>query len=191
MIDERDMLIDAPRLGMFSNIRVVDGDSLEGLYHGEMTRVRLYGIDAPELEQRDGPESASYLEFLVRDGRALTLEVISADQYGRLIGIVYPTTSNRGNSLNRRMVYEGHAYAFTRYGGSELGLIDAERDARDGKRGVWWRSSQGGERPWDFRRWKRTSGFNRNGIRDAAIGFVLILLLLLLMLFLFIDYFPL
>ena len=50
------------------------------------------------------------------------------------------------------MVREGYAYAFTRFGGTELGFRAAQHDACLAGRGVWKGNRAGGERSWDYRR---------------------------------------
>ena len=141
----------AAAVGRITNIRVVDGDSIEARYKGQLARIRLYGIDAPELAQLEGPESAEHLAALVRRSRTLVMEVIDQDHYGRLVGLIYAERSHRRNSLNLRMVREGQAYAYTRFGGAEFGMRPAERDAQAARRGLWRHGTDGGERPWDFR----------------------------------------
>ena len=134
---------------------VIDGDTVDVLWQGNKYRVRLYGIDAPELEQAYGPEAAEALHRML-GGNEVLLEVTNVDRYGRVVGLIYYADRHRQNSINLRMVRDGHAYAYTRYGGAELGFTNAEGDARHGRRGVWRQSRQGGERPWDFRRQQRS-----------------------------------
>ena len=143
-----------------SKVRVVDGDSIEAMFDGRFVRVRLYGIDAPELRQQGGPEAAETLKGLVRRNGDLNMEVMAFDRYDRVVGLIYPRSSHRRNSLNLRMVREGQAYAYTRFGGAELGLRTAEQDAKAGRRGIWRSGSEGGERPWDYRNRSRDAGLS-------------------------------
>ncbi len=81
------------------------------------TRVRLFGIDAPELKQkcrhlsgRDflcGRAAASFLFEHVRS-RAVECKDNSEDRYGRLLAVCFID----GKDLNARMVNEGWALAF-------------------------------------------------------------------------------
>ncbi len=152
----------------------MDGDSLEGVFCGRFVRIRLYGIDAPELRQQGGQESAETLKGMVRRSGDLNMEVMAFDRYRRVVGLIYPRSSHRGNSLNLRMVREGQAYAYTRFGGAELGIRTAEQDAKAGKRGLWWGSPKGGERPWDYRNRSRDAGMS--GIPLTVVIVVLVLL---------------
>lgn len=129
--------------------------------------MRLYAIDAPELGQPGGAECAEHLSRMIGASGAITLEVVDVDRYGRKVGLLYPAASHRRNSLNARMVREGFAYAFTNFGGAELGVRVAEMDARESRRGVCWTDSvRGGTRPWKYRR--EQTGRRRG--RDAQRG---------------------
>jgi endonuclease YncB( thermonuclease family) len=105
--------------------RVVDGDSL---VIGER-RLRLKGIDAPELKQRCrrdgfaypcGTESASYLRGLI-GGSSVDCKGEGVDRYGRDL----VRCRSGGIDLNAAMVRSGHAVAFGDYrtggSGSEIG----------------------------------------------------------------------
>jgi endonuclease YncB( thermonuclease family) len=109
--------------------RIADGDSLE--LGG--TRIRLSGIDGPELGQtctRDG--SAYACGQMARDmlarlaARRIVCEGWERDRYGRLLARC------RAGSIdvNAAMVSEGWAVA---YGGYR----DEERAAREAGRGLW------------------------------------------------------
>lgn len=66
-------------------IEVLDGDTL--LMEGE-TRVRLRGVDAPELKFCDGLEAKNKLVSLVKNKRVKLSEQI-IDQWGRPMALVY------------------------------------------------------------------------------------------------------
>ncbi len=87
------------------------------------TRVRLFGIDAPELKQkcrhpsgRDflcGRAAASFLLEYVR-GRAVECKGNSVDRYGRLIAVCFVG----GKDLNAMMVGEGLQFSWRWNGGT-------------------------------------------------------------------------
>ncbi|MEQ8589651.1 MAG: thermonuclease family protein [Roseitalea porphyridii] len=127
-------------------VRVIDGDSLA---MGER-RLRLKGIDAPELDQRCrregleyacGMEARSRLRALV-GGDTVSCAVEGVDRYGRDL----VRCKAGGRDLNRMMVRSGHAVSFGDYG-------DEEAVARQQATGLWagdfdlpkeWRAVHGG-----------------------------------------------
>ena len=124
--------------------RVVDGDTIE-LSNRE--RVRYIGIDVPEIRERNGSgwaynprpygeEAKKFNEKLV-EGKSVRLEfdVQKRDKYKRLLAYVY-----RGEKMvNIEMVREGFAmiYAYPPNLKYSQRFLDAQREARDNKRGLW------------------------------------------------------
>lgn len=118
--------------------RISDGDTLRCRQGRENLRVRLTGIDAPELaDSTHGPRSASALKAMAGVGDTLLLEadVSPRDQYGRVLAYAW----RNGSMLNLRMVREGWALPFTvppnvRY---EASIRAAQRAARAQDAGHW------------------------------------------------------
>ncbi len=118
-----------------ARVHVTDGDSLRI----GTTRIRLHGIDAPELAQtcRDGRGrdwacgiwARSELDALTRGARILCTGR-DTDRYGR---IVADCTAD-GQDLAEALVSRGAAIAFRRYG---LDHVAAEDAARRAGRGLW------------------------------------------------------
>ena len=145
-------------------LRVIDGDSVRvRLPDGGEHSVRMYGIDAPETDQRGGRDSQRYLDRIVRSRREWRLRVIDVDRYQRLVGVLYPEGGSVRDSANHAVVEAGLAYWYREYGGEELGFDDSERYAKRERLGVWRDSNS--VRPWDFRRAKRADQKRR---REAA-----------------------
>ena len=115
--------------------RVVDGDSLEiaGV------RVRLEGIDAPELAQRcryrrsrtwpAGRAAHTALSSMIA-GRTVRCRAVGRGKYGRILGIC----SIGDLELNSEMVRRGFAWAFVRYSDS---YVAEEEVARRNRVGIW------------------------------------------------------
>ena len=160
---------------------VKDGDSV-GVKtdQGHMIEVRLYGIDAPERGQPMAYDAKTALRHML-GRKTLWLEEQDIDRYGRTVGLLYHQDQNRRNSINLRMVREGYAYAYTKYGGKELRFHQAEADARHGRRGVWTDSTRGGERPWDHRQNNRPT--RKDETSPIVIGIVSIVFWGLVILF--------
>lgn len=126
-------------------VDVYDGDTLTVEFaDGERERVRLIGIDAPEIRdnphgQADavfGPAARDYLRSLVV-GKAvdLVLGVKGRDHYGRLLAYVY-----EGDSfINLELVRAGYAVTHTVPPDVEHAdeYLAAEREARAEGRGLW------------------------------------------------------
>ncbi|MDW8444821.1 MAG: thermonuclease family protein [Acetobacteraceae bacterium] len=113
---------------------VQDGDTLT--IAG--TRIRLHGVDAPELDQtclRDGlpwpcgREAAFALAQRVQ-GRAVSCRGVETDRFGRLVALCMVD----GESLNRWLVREGWAVAYRRY--TDAYVLD-EWIAWWHRRGLW------------------------------------------------------
>jgi endonuclease YncB( thermonuclease family) len=126
---------------------IIDGDTLE--IHG--TRIRLWGVDAPEssqlcrgedsLQYRCGAKAANELDALIAK-RPVSCTPISLDQYGRTVA----TCSVGGVDLGEWLVRNGLALDWPQY---SRGLYDkVQLEAEHAGRGMW-----GGSyvEPWLFR----------------------------------------
>jgi micrococcal nuclease len=115
---------------------VSDGDSFV-IESGE--RVRMIGMNAPELADKFGLESKEHLIQLIR-GKNVSLERDrlneDRDVHGRLLRYV----SLDGVDINRQMIADGWAYAFLRYRFARDrrdAYRNAEEEARAAAIGVW------------------------------------------------------
>lgn len=115
--------------------RVIDGDTI--VVNGE--RIRLHGIDAPELDQvfwcdgqrlASGPMAMAALEALIA-GVPVRCEGIERDRHGRLVAKCF---APNGLDVGGRMVAAGWALAYRRY---SMDYVDAEAEARAARRGMW------------------------------------------------------
>lgn len=101
--------------GMLLKGRVVsvgDGDSLTVFSaSGGRERIRLYGIDCPELDQRGGKEARAFTHSLVFL-KEVSLTVMDKDGYGRTVALV---TLPDGRSLNEELLRNGHAWVYPAY----------------------------------------------------------------------------
>ncbi len=132
------------------SVHVIDGDTLE--LHGE--RIRLFGIDAPELKQtcrRDGQTWAcgqAARQALAEKIGSHDIRCVPQDHdtYGRTVSECFLD----GESLNGWMVRHGWALAYRRY---SLEYVPAELAASRDKAGLW----QGRfEKPWVWRHARRS-----------------------------------
>jgi micrococcal nuclease len=132
-------------------VGIMDGDTIELLEDRQTTRVRLYGIDAPEKNQDYGTRSrqvASDLAF----GKNVQLIEKGKDRYGRVIGIIILPD---GRSLNEEMVRQGYAWHYKEYAKDPV-LAQLEVEARQNRRGLWEMPQP--TAPWEFRSQRRAGG---------------------------------
>lgn len=138
-------------------LKVYDGDTFEAEVDGKKEKVRMLGIDTPEKWDSDkmdrdaerthrdkqtikklGDLASDYTTGLI-GGKRVTLTKGSGDddrdKYGRLLRYVY---LEDGTFVNKKIVEEGYANAYRRFKVSKQEeFIEAERDARENKRGLW------------------------------------------------------
>ena len=121
-------------------VSVTDGDTLKVLIGSRQEKVRLIGMDTPEMAQKPwGGYAKKYLEGLVNaSGRQVKLEydVEKRDKYGRLLA--YVRTAD-GQFVNYLLVRNGYAMLFTvppnvRYVDD---LTSAQKEAREKELGIW------------------------------------------------------
>ena len=139
---------------------VTDGDTL--VVNGKRqrtrcdggTRVRLFGIDAPELRQKcRHPSGINSLcgrtaaSFLLRhvSGRTVECKGNSVDRYGRLIATCFID----GKNLNSMIVSAGWALAYRDHSNK---YVPQENVARKASKGIW---AMQFVPPWEWRRGKR------------------------------------
>ena len=135
---------------------IYDGDTLRLIGNERELKVRLCGIDSPELAQPLGIESRDYLRSLIAQGDG-TIHVlpIEKDRYNRTVAelwIPIKPDFERQIHLNTAMVEAGMAWHYEKYSGnceSAENLGWAEKIAKDEKLGVWNGSHQ---KPWDWRK---------------------------------------
>ena len=123
-------------------VKISDGDTITVLSGKEQTKVRLYGIDAPEKKQDYGQRSKQFLASLIA-GQVVEVELKGKDRYRRMLGIIY----YKGQDINAQMVLNGYAWAYVKY--SRI-YVDQESLARENKRGLW--QSSNPTPPWEWRK---------------------------------------
>jgi len=133
--------------GSFVVVHVVDGDTLDiGVRDGQYrhTRIRLWGVDAPEAHSEElgvmyfGPEAAEFVEKAALQ-KQVTIYLDEANRtrgrYGRLLAYVQLPG---GAFLNELLIAEGLAYADLRFRHSFYNKYkQLQSVARARKRGLW------------------------------------------------------
>lgn len=130
---------------------VVDGDTIDVVVDGRDARVRLLGIDTPEVEHApsgDRPGNAAecfgdaahaFTASLLPVGSRVRLErdVVGRDDYGRLLAYVHRASD--GVFVNYELVRQGFAQPLSippNVAYAEL-IVEAARDAERADAGLW------------------------------------------------------
>ena len=111
------------RLIVKEGITVYDGDTIKYRYKDEGMKVRLIGIDAPELKQEDGQLSKDCLLDLINEDGPVFVEMFEADKYGRTLGRLIRSDDDgtKFTDINKAMIVRGCSwyYPVSRYLGKE------------------------------------------------------------------------
>lgn len=133
-------------------MQVKDGDTVvvSPAQGGQFFTCRLYGIDTPEKKQPYGEEATKELKKLVL-GQTVTVETTGAKTYNREVCII----KKDGMDINLEMVKRGMAWAYIQYLKRPHAsiYIEAEKEARDKKLGLWKESNP--TPPWEWRKRNR------------------------------------
>jgi micrococcal nuclease len=125
-------------------VGVHDGDTITVLVGRTQHKIRLNGIDAPELAQAWGRRSRETLSALVF-GKTVRVVVMDVDRYDREVGDVYV-----GAVLaNAEMLRAGMAWWYRQYSRNAT-LAVLEAGARAQRRGLW--ADADPVPPWQYRR---------------------------------------
>lgn len=122
---------------------VSDGDTVRVRLDGASERVRILGLDAPEVHTSQdcgGPESWDHLETLLSEGEEVSLIADPSqslyDQYGRILAYV---ENSDGVDVGSAQIEAGWARVYRK--GSRIEKFDeytqAESQARSAGRGLW------------------------------------------------------
>jgi len=119
-------------------VRLADGDTVTVLDSSNTQhRIRLEGIDAPELQQAFGAQSKKSLSAMIF-GKDVTVVYQKTDQYGRLVGKI----TLDGKDVNLEQVKAGMAWHYKEYEREQTAsdrelYARAEDEARAARRGLW------------------------------------------------------
>jgi micrococcal nuclease len=135
-------------------VKVYDGDTVGVFLDGGKEKVRLIGIDAPEMGQEPwGEEAKKHLDSLLSSSGwkvKMEYDVEKKDQYGRRLAYLW---SADGKLINLQMVRSGYALLYTVPPNvkhvSEFRA--AQHEARAERLGIW-RAGGLKESPGDHRR---------------------------------------
>ena len=122
---------------------VTDGDTIKIEHQNKQIKVRLAGIDTPELKQAFGLESKKALEQKVLN-KIVFVDGEKEDRYGRLIADI----KIGSRWINKELVEEGFAWHYKQYSKDQV-LATAESSAKKNGLGIW--KDDKAIAPWIFR----------------------------------------
>jgi len=131
-------------------VGVSDGDTIRIMHRGREEKIRLFGVDAPEMSQPYGNAAKRFTSQMVF-GKTVTVDVRTQDRYGRTVGWV---KTEDGRLLDVELVRAGLAWWYQYYDPDDQKLAKLEASARKAKRGLWQQSNS--IPPWEYRRVERT-----------------------------------
>lgn len=129
-------------------IKVSDGDTVTIVNSdNKKVKIRLYGIDSPELGQQSGEAAKLFLARQIMN-KYITVDVLDIDQYKRSVGRIFFD----GADINRAMIEEGFAWVYTRYCNIDEreSWIALQEEAKTGGKGLW--SYNDPVAPWEWRK---------------------------------------
>ena len=94
---------------------VTDGDTLS--LRGVDRPIRVWGLDAPERDERGGSAATSTLRKLIA-GQSLTCRVRDLDRYGRIVGQCFLPD---GRDIAAEMITAGVAREYCYFSGGHYG----------------------------------------------------------------------
>ena len=125
---------------------VHDGDTLTVRNGEQSVRIRLSGIDSPEMNQPFGDDARNFTAELAL-GTTVTVIEEKMDRYGRLGAWVVLAD---GRSLNHEIVAAGFAWWYRQTSPGNRILRELESDANHNGRGLW--AAADPAQPWEWRK---------------------------------------
>lgn len=130
--------------GFYRVSRIVDGDTIEIDKDGETVRIRLIGVDTPEIVDPDKPvecygkEASEHAKEVLLD-KFVKIETDSSqdryDAYDRLLAYIFTDSEN----FNKELIEKGfaHEYTYNKPYKYQKEFKQAEETAKRNKAGLW------------------------------------------------------
>jgi endonuclease YncB( thermonuclease family) len=125
--------------------QVLNGDTFEVVWSGARQRVRVAGVDSPELGQSFGEQARQFTRNLLAS-QTVRIDHKGNDDYGYIVARVFLPD---GTDVSSALVRAGMAWCW-REGHVEERLKDLQERARSRREGLW--SENRPEPPWVYRR---------------------------------------
>lgn len=115
--------------------RIIDGDT----FASARARIRLFGVDTPERDEKCFDRAADRLREIAGDIVLVEPGPRTEDRYGRKLFYIY---TEGGESIDEVLVREGLALAWKGDGQHRDILVSAEETARTNRRGCLWQTGR-------------------------------------------------
>ena len=125
---------------------VIDGDTIHVRGGGKLWKVRIYGVDAPEMDSMAGVMAKKQMTaILTKSNFWVSCLTHVKDVYGRVVAVCYAGKklaagkSDKDDSINLAMLRAGYGFAYRHFLTADdfHDYLAAEQAARDGRRGFW------------------------------------------------------
>lgn len=140
-------------------VGISDGDTIKILRNRVQVKIRLYGIDTPDKAQVFGNKAKRFTASLVA-GKAVNVESVTKDRYGRTVAIVWVP----GKNVNEEIVRAGYAWVYQKYCKKSFcnDWYGLESTARSNHWGLW--ADENATPPWEWRHGSRnTTNWDTSG----------------------------
>lgn len=146
-------------------VELADGDSGFALKGWGKVEFRLYGIDAPELEQSYGRLAKSFTSSMLL-WKEMEFKTLEQDRYGREVGLAYVD----GRCVNEELIRGGFAWTYERYCKESFCArwVMLQRQAKDKRKGLWKKNNP--LPPWKYRQQQRSD--KPPDVMDLLVGLV-------------------
>ena len=128
---------------------IQEGDILKIEHDGAAKKIRLWGIDCPEINQPYASQAKKFVSDLTLN-QTVTFQVQEVDRYKRQVAFVILPD---GRNLNHELVKAGLAWWFVRYAKQDTAIEKLEAEAKAAKRGLW--AGANPTPPWEHRKRER------------------------------------
>ena len=139
-------------------LRIVDGDTavVRRTENGKQVRIRLYGINAPEMpdlqwkRQPYGRAAKDFLEKMLPFGSRVMVEAMGRDRYNRAVALI---SLPDGNQVQEELLRAGLAWVYPQHCTLRAvcdGYRALEQEAKQAERGLW--ADMQPVPPWEWRK---------------------------------------
>jgi micrococcal nuclease len=130
--------------GKYMCAKVLDGDTIFIMKNEKEIKIKLDGVDCPEMGQDFGKAAKQFTSDLVL-GKIVEVSIKGLDKFRTIVAYVLVENSD----VSLELIKAGLAWNYKRFSSDDPIYTLAEKDARNSKIGLW--SMANPIAPWDFR----------------------------------------